>query len=217
MKNQKNKSIALNLSYVLHERSNSDTVARYIRARDAELRRCTKAIREFGPLSDAELRNRLIILDESARSGATGGRGVQIVSVDIGAGELFPRLLHVAGIVKPEIPTFGCLLDGPTSIGDSAQTFFGAPAQLNTQASPAELHADALFATAVFRPGFESILLRVTALETDADCGDVNWQSATRLAEAVIREFPSQWWCERPLWQRPAEETLPEFASTETE
>lgn len=214
MKNQQHESIALNLSYVLHEPSGSDTVAHYARARDVELRRCTKAIREFARLSDAELRSRLVVLDESSKSGAADQPGVQVVSVDIGAGELFPRLLQVAGVVKPEIPTFGRLLDGPTSTGESVQTFFGAPAQLNTPASPAEFHTATLFATAVFRPGYGSILLRVTALETGED---LDWREATRLAEAVIREFPLQWWCERPLWPRPAEETLPEFASTETE
>jgi hypothetical protein len=92
--------------------------------------------------------------------------------------------------------------------------FFGAPARLNTPATPPDRAKPTLFASAVLRPGYESILLRVNSLDRDAETGDADWQQAARIAEAVVREFPLQWWCDRQLWPGPAEQTLPEFTTS---
>jgi len=214
MGSQQHAQAALNFSYVLHERSDSDTVRTYVRARDAERRKCSQAIRELTRLPDAELQRRLIVLDQTGTSASPEPNGVQIVSVDLGTGELFPRLLHVADIIRPGTLTFGSLLDGSSADHDRPLTFFGAPARLSRPIAPSDIRDRILFASAVLRPGYKSILLRVTSLAADSETGAPDWQHATQLAEAVIREFPLQWWCERALWSRPAEETLPEFRST---
>lgn len=214
MENQQRANVALNLSYVLHERSDSDAARQYVRAREVEQRRCSKAIRDIGRLSDGELRSRLIVLDDAENSSSREPTGVQIISVDVGAGQLFPRLLQVAGIVRPGTPTFGSLLDGSHTGDEQPLIFFGAPAALNTPALPVESDVPLLFATAVLRPGSASILLRVASLDHDGETGGPDWQRAAHLAEAVIREFPLQWWCERPLWARPVQESLPEFQAT---
>ena len=215
MVTQQRADIALNYSYVLHDRSDSDTVRRYVGERDAESRRCAKAIHEFTRLSDAELRQRLIVIDHTTRRAGLEPHRVRLISVDVGAGDLFPRLLQVAGIVKPAISIAGRMLDGPRAADQRQVTFFGAPAYLSIADAPVKSDEQTMFASAVLRPGYSSILLRVTSLDSDGATSEPDWQQAAHLAETVIREFPLQWWCTRPLWSRPVEETLPEFRSRE--
>ncbi|HEX7102492.1 MAG TPA: hypothetical protein VF201_07600 [Nitrolancea sp.] len=215
MVSQQRAHSALNLSYVLHERSDSDTVRQYVRAHEAEQRRCGKAIRQLATLSDAELGSRLIVVDQTGDFGAPLPSVVQIISVDVGAVDLLPRLLHVAGFWPPDAEAIAGLLDAAQFRDERSLTFFGAPAALNAPTLPGDSSTRWLFATAVLRPGYSSILLRVTALDGGDEDRAPDWQSTTHLAEAVIREFPLQWWCARPLWERPVEETLPEFQSTE--
>jgi hypothetical protein len=209
MDSQQRAHIALNLSYVLHERSDSDTVQRYVRAREAEQRRCSKAIRQFVGLSDAELGNRMVVVDQTGGLDPLTPASVQIISANIGAIELLPRLLGIAGFWPTGAEATNEILDSEQVRDERSLSFFGAPAALNAPALPTGSAARRLFATAVLRPGYSSILLRVTAL--DSGDGAPDWQHAARLAEAVIREFPLQWWCARPLWSRPVEAALPEF------
>jgi len=217
MDSQQRAHIVLNLSYVLHERSDSDTVRQFARAHDAGRRRCSTAIRDLGRLPDTELRQRLIVLDHAMKPGDLA-TSVQIVSVNIGAVDLLPRLLSLAGIWPPTAEIDTHLLDDPRArddlTDDLSLVFFGAPARLSIRGASSDSGGSILFASAVLRPGNSSILLRVTALESDDETGVSIWQRAARLAEDVIREFPLQWWCEDALWTQPVEETLLEFRST---
>ncbi|HVX29347.1 MAG TPA: hypothetical protein VHA53_02620 [Nitrolancea sp.] len=202
---------ALNLSFVLHERSDSDTVRRYLRAAQAERKRCAQATRELAALPDEALAQRIILLDRTGRDGAPAHDDELFVSLNIGAIELLPRLLRITGYSPLEAESSPALLDGPQTPSDHALSFFGAPAAL---VAPPLSGTRLVFTTAVFRPGYSSILLRATSLDTHIETGSPNWRQAAQLAEEVIREFPLQWWCERPLWPRPVEETLPEFRAT---
>jgi hypothetical protein len=213
MKSQQPAHAALNLSYVLHERSDSQTVKEYVRRAEAERRRCTQAIREIEKLSAAELGGRLVVL-EHLDSSDTSEAGRRVISVNLGAIDLLPRLLHVAGCWPAEAEATIDLLDPDPATVDQPQTFFGAPAALTWPSDPPSPAVRWLFASAVLRPGYSSILLRLSSLDVDAATGGPAWRHAVRLAEDAIREFPLQWWCGRALWPRPAEETLPEFQTT---
>ncbi len=139
---------------------------------------------------------------------------VQIVSVRVGAWQLLSRALRVSGLI-PDPMTFDItLVDAPDSSRTEATEFFRAPAHLHTPATDAISPAAWYFASAVYRPGRNTILMRLTSL-AEVTSGEIgkgpDWLTATPLAEKTIREFVLQWCCERSLWDRPAEETLPEF------
>jgi len=216
MKSEIQAALAVNLSYVLHEPSTSTEVQHVIEQVTAENRRCITATRQFAKLHDHDLATRVVILDERGAPASGGYVNLHVVSVRVGAWALLPELLHATGIIAPGTRANCSYLDSPDT--NSLQSFplFRGLAQLHAL-SQTQASADVcLFASAVFRPGYKSILLRFNELESDftnAAGQDPSWRSAATVAEMAIREFVYQWSCPRALWERPAEDALPEFES----
>jgi hypothetical protein len=209
-------ALALNLSYVLHEPSTSTEVQHAIEQIKAERQRCIKATKLFARLSEHELAKRVVVLGERGSATTIQPVNLHIVSVRVGAWELLPELLRAAGVTAPNTQAFFSYLDDPGTDSLRRLSFFRGLAQLRVP-SRGQTRADTFaFVSAVFRPGYKSILLRFNGLEMDfahASGEDLHWRTAATLAETTIREFVYQWSCPRALWDRPAEDTLPEFES----
>ncbi len=205
-------TIAANLSYVLHEPSTSATVAEFIASMRREQRRLGSVTRWFERLDDAELIERVVIDPRSNHALEAPATEVEILSVSAGAWQLLPRVLRLTGMLPVQIQTNVTLIDGADANRFDVRDFFRGPARLNAPSVEPIQSCQWWFAALTVRPGEKTLLLRVERISGDDDAStDAVWSRALRLAETTIREFVLQWACDRPLWDHPVEDVLPEF------
>ncbi len=207
-------AVASNLSYVLHEPSTSTVVRSYVSGLRRERERINAATRRLGDLTDDEFGKRVICVPGSPLSHHGSYDTVRILSVRVGAWQLLSRALQVSGLLPDPVTCDITFIDDPDSSSTEAVEFFRAPAHLHTSITDAVSPEPRYFASAVYRPGLNTILVRLNSLAgvTNGEIDQVHhWLAVSQLAEKTVREFVLQWCCERSLWDRPAEETLPEF------
>lgn len=211
-------ALVTNLSYVLHERSSSTQIAAYIQHIAAQRSRLSRFVDGLAQLSDDQLASRVVIeprklallTELDKHNGPT-----PVVTLQLGGWRTLGRLLRAVAEVESQIFVFDRPSDsGPDRAGDS---WFRAPSLVAPP--PVEVMTELfLFAIAVIRPGTETILLdgHLIAPSTEGSgavpSGGYRWPSQVlSLAESALRSHFEQWWCDAPLWSRPAEDTLPEF------
>jgi hypothetical protein len=211
-------SLQINLSYVLHEPSDSRAVHRAARASNRFDRNRRSMLQQFQSLSDAALRERLVIAPTLDGDTATIDADTLILSAQVGLPELVPDVLRACNPVEegaqPPIPL---LADGAFSPPECMYVqLFRAPAFLVNPAefaSPGPLYVLAV----VRRPGGGSLQLVGEGVDSPFDIddhGQPGWgRSVIRALERVIQAYVDQWTPVRPLWDRPAEVELPEYAS----
>jgi hypothetical protein len=204
-----------NLSYVLHERSTSHVVKQYVDKLARDRIRMSRDVERLNALDDTALRERLFVApgDDPPRAELTAPR-LTILSLRVGAWRILPRILRLIGLMESDANLSVCRIDereGPRML---TLPFFRGPANLCLPSVQPERVQRLAFASAVLRPGNDSILVRCQTLpellQDDATAVE-SWQPLLGSAERVVREFVLQWDCERPLWDGPAEATLPEF------
>lgn len=204
----------INLSYVLHEPSTSDQVrgaARRLVETEPGLRRAVAAL---ASLPDPDLRERVVIHAPGGLPDVASDEPLVALSLQIGAWPLLPRVLALlgrpgTGAQRP--PWRVWLLDDPGSRSSQRFDLFRAPARLCVPDTALMLE---WFAVLVLRPGSNTLLLAVERL-AESECGPnettARLRRAIPAAETAIRSHVGQWLCPVPLWEKPAEDYLPEF------
>ena len=197
--------IAINLSYVLHERSDSAVVARYASDIERERRGRDRLSATLNRLSVDELRQRIVLEHELPRFDQSTFR---IISLKIGVWTVLDTVLAAAcpTFVRANISTH--LVDNDCETL-TTRDLFRAPAGLCVPDAGTPVDAADYFAAALVRPGGNSIQLRLEPLVSGGLQN--NWKVTGKILEKTIREFVLQWDCDRSLWSSPAEVTLPEF------
>jgi hypothetical protein len=206
-------SAAINLSYVLHEPSTSIAVRTACEALNREHARCLQAAERIAKLNDGELARRIVVPANVDAPSIGFVEQLHVLSLQIGAWQMLPRLMRLSGVVHPSAHIDIDYLDDPDGNSMRAVPFYRTTATVNFPGRTAKV-GTSLFAIAVFRPGYESVLMRFNEINLAYDHAtedDPDWESVRLEAERAIREFTYQWSCPRTLWDRPAEETLPEF------
>ncbi len=207
-------AIESNLSYVLHEPSTSPVVRRYASEWRKESAARSRVVDRLSRLTDYGLRERIVVEPMTAKAHSDRFQEAHILSVKVGAWRLLPRVLAISGLIPTQASTVVSFIDDESCDQSESLTFYRAAANLcMPRWHPGETGAW-FFAAALVRPGGRSILVRFAPLTQDDQEGRAAlqaWQYARPLAEKSIREFIMQWGCNRPLWNSPAEETLPEF------
>lgn len=207
-------SIRLNLSYVLHERSDSRIVRRQARACRRFQRKHTALLNSFMRLPDDDLASAIVVSNSFAAS-HSGNPGVdRVLTVSAGLPDLLPRALSVTGTVGPEPSDerFIALDQGFTAAGCTYVQLFRGIAALPRIAASDSI----LVAALLVRPGEASLMLtgqRFELSQTQRNSNPVELPRIRSLLESIIRDHVDQWTPERALWDGPAESTLPEFQS----
>jgi hypothetical protein len=208
---------ALNLSYVLHEPSTSNQVAAFVELLERDQDRIARSLRRLETLDDGALKSRSIA--RIVRPGPDAGRARHhVLTLTLGAWRLTKRLCGIwladdGGVADPLVT----YLDDPAESAATTVPLFRAPARLTPIPLDAARDAEAWWiAAAVFRPGFETLLLDLTRIGVVAPGGSRSEVYAAALphAERLLRSYPSQWECRRALWPRPAEAALQEFRTS---
>ncbi|GBD15773.1 hypothetical protein HRbin26_00666 [bacterium HR26] len=205
--------LQLNLSYVLHEPSMSPAVGALARQVLANRRRIETATRRLSSLDDLALLTRVVPRDHR-RLWALQARPPDILlTVRLGAWPLLERVigLHL-GQQRPLAELH--LLDEVSADRGWSLPLFRATARVALPPEGRLAGRHACFATLVFRPGWQTLLLDLTPLAGDPAEERETWVASLASAiEAAIREFTDQWLCARALWEAPAERALPEFVA----
>lgn len=208
-------AVTLNLSYVLHEPSTSSAVAAAADRLRQRQRQIGRVVERYAALTEEALLDRVVIHAPNGlpdRDALVAGA----LSVRVGAWQLAGRVLASgAGAAARGRRVELQYLDDVAEASPRRVPFFRGPAALRPPATTDPGRLPAWFATLVVRPGGDSLLLTLTPLPVGTSRPDDLLEAALPLAEAAIREFVDQWWCPLPLWARPVEEALPEFASAE--
>ncbi len=204
-------SVPRNLSYVLHERSTSRTVSATTSALIRRRKGIDRTVQRLAALDDAEFAAR-IVKDIASNDDANEVACAHVLSIMIGAFELLPRALQLAGLLHDGEESVYIFLDGSDCSNRALHTFFRAQALLCTPQHAPSSDSPWVFAAALIRPGDQSLLVRCVPVGVGVIDREQVWSVVLQHAEATIREFVLQWRCERPLWDRPVEENLPEFA-----
>lgn len=200
----------LNLSYVLHEPSTSALVRDFAERSSAETRRLHRATAALAALPDSALRERVVVLATSpldARGDETSPAA--IASIHLGPWWLLPRVLGLVASDGTPWPVH--VIDQPAAAVTRTVPFFRAPARLALPEASASGYP-AWFAALVLRPGGGTLLLRLEAVPGPEASPAERDAALLGAAERVIRAHVEQWSCPGPLWDAPAELSLPEFA-----
>jgi hypothetical protein len=215
------RDLAINLSYVLHEPSDSAAVASAMR--DARQRRyqVTRAVRALDSLPNDALRARTTLTPRLADALASGSTLDVVYTTHTGAWPILERLLHLCAAPHAggafTRTTELVLLDGLLSDErrESTCSFFRGVARLATALGPSSPGTTAAgYIAAVVRPGDESIMLSggiAGASDVDSCARCAIPTNVLRLAESHVRDFLAQWQPPRTLWDEAAEITLPEM------
>lgn len=205
-------AIALNLSYVLHEASCSAAVQRHVALMRRDRGRRRNLVRHLEGLTDDGLFARVVSDLDSTSAPSDRSSALEVVSVSIGAWELIPRALRASGIVAAGTTVNYTFIDAVTCASKARRMLFRGEAELCAPDSGPPANAQWLFASMPIRPGEQTVLLRTHQIDGVGETGnEQRWARLLPLAEKTIREFVLQWACDRALWERPAEDTLPEF------
>lgn len=204
-------TLSLNLSYVLHERSDSDNVRRQATENLRAERALRRAVDRFSHASDRDLTEAVILTPDAQHALDAVPDISGVVSVHLAAWPLLGRVLRVLSINPYQTDHLYRVetLDGSVQESAVNDTFFRSIAHLARSEISEHDQASWLFGSLVFLPGRSRLMLDLHPLSVRST-GTV--QEAIPWAEAAIRDHVGQWLCPRPLWRRPAEETLPEFA-----
>lgn len=214
MNDKSQMAIERNLSYVLHEPSTSVVVRNFAADLRREGTRVRRAVARFADLTDVDLRQRIVVEPVDGQNSLGEISTLGVLSVKVGAWKLLSRTLRLSGLVPAQARLVVRFLDDDWCEVTDTMPFFRAPARLCLPRAVAVETSSWCFASALLRPGGTSILLRFDAINLDPDPGGLvgnAWERTRPLAEKSIREFVLQWGCDRALWERPAEEILPEF------
>jgi hypothetical protein len=216
------RDLAINLSYVLHEPSDSSAVARAIRDSRRRQQLLKRAFHALDSLPDDELRARTTLTPCLAGALANGSTLEIVYMTHTGAWQIAERLLHLCGVSSARPGATGTtelvLLDGvlPGGRQPSTCSFFRGAARLVTESRPSIGDRSVGYIAAVVRPGNESIMLsggfsRMGDDDTGERCSIP--ADVLRFAERHIRDFVAQWQPPRALWDEAAEMTLPELTA----
>jgi len=205
-------AIRLNLSYVLHEPSTTSATRALARQLLGSRDRIARATRRLGRLSDLVLLPRVVPRDLDRFWSVQATPPSVLVTLRLGAWPLLPRVLALHLSEQGPPPVVHLLDDEPPEDGRPL-LLFRAPARLALPPPESLTGRRACFASVVFRPGWQTLLLDLVPLTADPIERWEQWSTALASAiEAALREFTDQWLCARPLWDLPAEEALPELA-----
>lgn len=199
-----------NLSYVLHEPSGATIVRDYAERARRETQWVERSVRRLAKLSSSELGARLVSCDVERDSRPFESPELDILSVKVGAWELLPRIVQASGVLGDVQSVRYTFVDDSQCEAMETLQFFRAEARLCLPAAGPSVERRWVVATAAVRPAGESIHFRYQpVLEIDR-AGAL--RTVVAHLETTVREFVAQWACERPLWELPAEQTLPEFS-----
>jgi hypothetical protein len=203
-------ALALNLSYILHEPSTSPEIHAAVHTLQTTRRRVQRATRRLASRADEAVIPCIVPHHEHALHllQSTAPRSIHLLTLTLGAWQLLPRLIALhAYQSKPTL----WLLERLPMVGparDRPFLLFRAPTRLALPEALLDNSVPVWFATAAFRPGWQSVLLHLCPLpEQPAERLTTLGQSI----EEVLRNFWPQWYPERALWPAPAEAVLPEF------
>jgi len=200
----------LNLSYVLHEPSTSAVVRAAAERSNAEARRLRRATAALAALSDAALRQRIVVLATTQPDALSQGTAPPaIASIHLGPWWLLPRVLGL--IASDGTPRPVHLIDQPAAAATRIVPFFRAPARLAVPDASAPDYP-AWFAALVLRPGGDTLLLQLDTVPGSEASPTERDAALVGAAERAIRAHVEQWSCPGPLWDASAERSLPEFA-----
>ncbi len=203
-------AIAINLSFVLHEPSDSPVVARYAKEIEQQRHGREREVSRLRRFTSVELGRRVILEGDVPRADQSR---LRILSVRVGTWSMLDAVLFAMSpaLRSSEMSTtFVDAADGQTT----SRSLFRGMADLCLPPDAPTGESSDYFAAAILRPGNESIQLRFEPLARVAvqiDAGHSGWGGSQALIEKTIREFVLQWDCDRSLWSQPAELTLPEF------
>lgn len=200
----------LNLSYVLHEPSTSAMVRDVAERGVAEARRLHRATAALAALPNPVLRERVVVLSTSPLDAfAKRAAPSAIASIHLGPWWLLPRILGLSASDGTPRPVH--FIDQPAAAATRMVPFFRAPARLALPEASAPDYP-AWFAALVLRPGGNTLLLRLEAVPGPEVSPAERDAALLGAAERAIRAHVEQWSCPGPLWDAPAELSLPEFA-----
>lgn len=209
--------LTLNLSYVLHEPSTSAIVqetAQRVLATHQALRRVAD---QFARLPDPSFQQGIVVVTPPPTDAPPRRRppSPRIVSAHVGPFWLLERVLALTarqrGIALPPEPVF---LDDPTGPHPVTIPFFRAPARLQLKREDLHRGVPVEFVTVALRPGGRTLHFRIDRVSQGTEDPETVEQRLIAAAERAIREHVEQWFCPGPLWDAPAEQSLPEFASS---
>lgn len=203
-------ALALNLSYVLHEPSTSPEIHAAVRTLQTTHRRVQRATQRLASRADEAVIPCVVPHHEHALQllQSTAPHSIHLLTLTLGAWQLLPRLIALHTYqskptvwVLERLPMVGPARDRPFLL-------FRAPTRLALPEALLDNAVPVWFATAAFRPGWQSVLLHLCPLpEQPTERLTMLGQSI----EEVLRNFWPQWYPERALWPAPAEVVLPEF------
>ncbi len=202
-------AIAINLSFVLHERSDSPIVARYAADIERQRRGRERDVAKLQQLSADQLRRRIVVETTAPRLDQSS---LRILSVEVGAWRILEPLLMATFPALDQASVSTCFVDGGGE-QRATRTLFRAPARVCLPDEGDRTESGIYFAAAIVRPGGETVQLRLEPLPQDSlsQADQSAWERAGTSIEKTWREFVLQWDCGRSLWSRPVEQTLPEF------
>ncbi len=202
-------AIAINLSFVLHERSDSPVVSRYATEIERHRRDRERMVSKLQGLPTEHLRRRIVVEADVPRSDQSR---LRILSVEVGAWRILEPLLLATFPDLDRTSLSTCFVDGG-GVQRATRALFQAPARICLPTDVVSTESDIYFAAAIVRPGGETVQLRLEPLSKGSVVQDDQsaWEPAKASIEKTLREFVLQWDCGRSLWERPVEETLAEF------
>lgn len=213
-------SLRLNLSYVLHEPSDSRSVSRAIRASRRFARDSERILQGFATLPDAELISRIQVPPGLENALRNVSAGTKILAPDVGLRDLLPRAITAIQERALEDLAISFIdVDGRSASSESVyvQLFRGTATVAGVPEDDPEAGVFAL--ALVVRPGASSLQLVGEYLSdpvSSTDSGTRRWSDATLWAlEGIIRDYADQWTPDRSLWDEPAERGLDEYVRTD--
>jgi hypothetical protein len=209
--------VRLNLSYVLHAPSTSQQVEAFARRVLANERLARAVVTRFSRIPDDQILRR--VTTPSSLNAADLSDAEPVITLGVGAWPLIPRVLaalRTSSGLNQSAPMQIHLLDGEGNNRCVTTPFFRAPARLCEPSPAPSAQQFGHFVSLIIRPDNDSLSLHVDRLRLNGSDDPVRGAllRSTPLAETMIRAHVEQWFCQRPLWTRPAEQELPEFRQT---
>ncbi|MFW6075756.1 MAG: hypothetical protein ACOC9Y_09180 [Chloroflexota bacterium] len=209
--------LAINMSYVLHERSSSRTVRHACGDARRFYLRHSMLLTRFERLSDEELLAATMITP-GIRGGLTDGvRPGMILTASLGLSELLPRALSLSfpAVAGETMSRHHILDDLEPGTSPVYIPLFRGRAGLQS-VTLADRDRPVAVMALVVRPGATSLLLSGSIVPAEQLAGYdelVEVPAVRRGFESIVRDYVDQWCPPRALWDRPAEEQLAELGA----
>ncbi len=200
-----------NLSWVLHDHSESRSVRRTKAIARRFARNRERILRRFAALNNEELSEQITVHPGLTSNPVTVSPPTVTLTTSSGLPELLPRALEATGLSAGPLLHTVTLVDGPLGSSDT-MTFelFRGQAKI-TAPTGFPGGETVILAALLVRPGDSSLLLYGTRL-SGADLPEGRGAEEIRRAlESIIRDHVDQWIPARPLWNEPAERGLAEL------